>query len=234
MANSKIFEGKTTNEAIEKGLKELHTTKDHVEIKVIEEEKRSFFSILDPRVVKVEITLKDEQNNSVHKNYDSKNKVEKTEITKEEIDKITADVNEFVGKIVDLLPSENIKYSVLYDNGFININITGDNLNYLIGYRGEALNAFQTIINSFISNHISHRIKAILDIGNYKEKRKVTLENLAERTANNVIKNHKQVTLEPMQAYERKIIHTKLQDNDKIKTYSVGEEPHRRLVIAPR
>ena len=87
MAKVIISEGKTTNEAIEKGLKELNTTKNHVDIKVLEQEKRSFFDILAPRVVKVELTLKDEP--EVEKSYEVKPKTHtKVEISSEELEKI--------------------------------------------------------------------------------------------------------------------------------------------------
>ena len=71
-----------------------------------------------------------------------------------------------------------------------------------------------------------------MDVGNYRERREKTLEDLAEKVSERVIKTKKSVTLDPMSAYERKIIHTKLQNNDKVKTFSKGEEPHRRIVIA--
>ena len=72
----------------------------------------------------------------------------------------------------------------------------------------------------------------ILDIGEYRKRRQKTLEELAEKIAKTVIRTRKPITLEPMSAFERKIIHTKLQDNDKVKTFSKGEEPHRRLVVS--
>lgn len=88
------------------------------------------------------------------------------------------------------------------------------------------------ILSSIAGKGIKNRVRVILDIENYKEKREKTLEELAEKIANTVIKTKKSVTLEPMQAYERKIIHSKLQDNDKIETTSIGEEPRRRVVIS--
>lgn len=78
---------------------------------------------------------------------------------------------------------------------------------------------------------MSHKCTVILDIENYREKRKKALEELAEKIAKTVIRQRKKIELEPMTAYERKIIHTKLQDNSKVRTYSIGEEPHRRIVI---
>ena len=236
MPKSMIFEGKTTNEAIEKGLKQFHTTKENVEIKVIEEEKRSFFNILEPRKVKVEITLKEEvkTDKKLKNNEVNKDNTNKEEINLEEIKQIRDEVERFVKELINTLPTKNIEYTVKCEDSYINIDINGQDINYLIGYRGETLNALQTLISSFVSIRTKSKIKVILDIGKYKEKRKNTLVNLAIKTANNVIRNGKQVTLEPMQAYERKIIHTALQNNNKVKTYSIGEEPYRKIVISPK
>ena len=111
------------------------------------------------------------------------------------------------------------------------MDINGKDTGYLIGYRGDVLNSFQNILNNIVSKNSKEKTKVILNIGNYREKRTKDLEILAEKIAKSVIKTGKSITLEPMSAYERKIIHTKLQENDKIKTYSVGEEPHRKVVI---
>lgn len=114
----------------------------------------------------------------------------------------------------------------------LNVNITEGNLGFLIGYRGETLYAFQNILTAVAGKNIENRVRVILDIEGYKEKREKTLEDLAEKVAKTVIKTRKSVTLEPMQPYERKIIHSKLQDNDKVETKSIGEEPRRRIVIS--
>ena len=90
----------------------------------------------------------------------------------------------------------------------------------------------QTILSAIAGKGIEQKVRVILDIEGYKAKREKTLEDLAEKIAKTVIKSKKSVTLEPMQAYERKIIHSKLQENSKVETYSVGEEPRRRVVIA--
>ena len=122
----------------------------------------------------------------------------------------------------------NIKTS---KNG-LNIDIKNKDLGFLIGYRGETLYAFQNILSAVAGKGIENRVRVILDIEGYKEKREKALEDLAEKLAKTVIKTKKSVTLEPMQAYERKIIHTKLQDNDLVETRSIGEEPRRKIVIS--
>ena len=90
----------------------------------------------------------------------------------------------------------------------------------------------QNILSSIAGKGINNRVKVILDIEGYKNKREKTLEDLAKKVANTVIKTRKPIKLEPMTAYERKIIHSKLQENDKVETNSVGEEPNRRIIIS--
>ena len=90
----------------------------------------------------------------------------------------------------------------------------------------------QSILTAIAGKEIQNKVRVILDIEGYKEKREKTLEDLAEKVAKTVIRTQKPVKLEPMQAYERKIIHSKLQQNNKVETNSIGEEPHRRVVIS--
>ena len=214
-------EGKTTTEAIEKGLKELGVSKDKVEIKVLEEEKRSFYSILSPRVVKVELTLKEDKK--------EKNKEEKKHNENiQEIEKAEQDIKEFLDNFL----TKETKYEVKINNFDIYVDMNGENLNYLIGYRGETINAIQTILTAIANKKSTQKIRVYLNIAGYREKRIKTLEDLAEKLARTVERTKKSVTLEPMTAYERKIIHTKLQNNSKVKTFSKGEEPYRKVVIS--
>ncbi len=222
MSKTIISEGRTTNEAIEKGLKELRVPKEKVEIKVLEnEEKRSFFSILAPRVVKVEMTIKEEK------------KISKKviELTDEEQEKARNNIEKFMEELIKELP-ENTKYDINVDKNGIFLQISNQNLGFLIGYRGETLYSLQNIMSAVASKGIDKRVRLILDIEGYKEKREKTLEDLAEKVAKTVIKTRKPLKLEPMQAYERKIIHSKLQENSKVKTESIGEEPYRRIVVS--
>ena len=222
-----IAEGRTTNEAIENGLKQLRVSKDKVEIKVLEnEEKRSFFSILAPRVVKVEMTLKEEK---AEKKEIKPKKI--IELSEEEQEKAEEHVKTFMEEIIKELP-ENTTYEIHKDKTGLNVEISNENLGFLIGYRGETLYAFQSILSAIAGKEIDKKVRVILDIEGYKAKREKTLEELAEKVAKTVIKTRKPVKLEPMQAYERKIIHSKLQQNDKVQTESIGEEPNRRIVIS--
>lgn len=220
-------EGKTTTEAIEKGLKELGVSKDRVEIKVLEEEKRSFYSILSPRVVKVELTLKDEKQEEMVKKEKVKD-VRKHNENMQEIKNAKETIKEFLDKFLE----DKINYEIKIENFDIYVDINGENINYLIGYRGETINSIQVLLTALANKQSTQKIRVYLDIAGYREKRIKTLEDLAEKLARTVERTRKSVTLEPMSAYERKIIHTKLQNNSKVKTYSKGEEPYRKIVIS--
>lgn len=227
-----IFEGKTSTEAIEKGLKELELKKDDVEINIIKDEKRSFFSILEPRIVKVEIIKKEKNEKIEHK--EEKIKKEKIEMSTNAIEKAEKNISEFLDIFLKQVSTEKLEYKISNDKYYITVEISGENTNNLIGYRGETLNAIQNVLSSIANKEIEEKVRVILDISGYKDKRKKVLEELADKISKTVIKTGKKVTLEPMPAYERKIIHSRLQNNKKVTTESVGEEPHRKIIVELR
>ena len=96
------------------------------------------------------------------------------------------------------------------------------------------LNALQVILNSVANKKAKNKVRIVLNVSNYREKREKSLEELADKISKTVFKTGKSITLEPMMAYERKIIHNRLQTNNKVKTYSIGEEPYRKVVIEKR
>ena len=232
MAKSIISEGKTTNEAIENGLKELKVSKKNVDIRVIEnEEKRSFFSILAPRVVKVELTVKeDSEQVEIKENKEIKPKKE-IKLSNEEQEKAKGNLEMFLEEFIKNLP-ETTKYNIEKSENYINISLSGNDLGYLIGYRGETLYALQNILSAIAGKDIQNKVRVILDVQGYKEKREKTLEELAEKVAKTVVRTKKSVKLEPMKAYERKIIHSKLQQHPRVETTSIGEEPYRRIIVS--
>ena len=236
MPKSVITEGKTSTEAIEKGLKELNVSKNQVEIKILEEKKKSFFSILDPHVVKVELTLKEnaQEGKIAEKKKNDDEKVnQKKKADQDDLESAKASIetffNEFLTKI-----SPEITYKIEIKEDVINVVVDGNESTKLIGYRGEALNSLQIILSTIANKNKDAGIKVILDIGNYKDTRKATLEELAGKLERTVMKSGKSVTLEPMTPYERKIIHTKLQNSEFVRTYSIGEDDRRRIVIAKK
>ena len=223
MAKTIISEGKTTAEAIEKGLKAIGLPKELVEIKVIEENKKSFFDILAPKVVKVELKEKEAKK---PEEFEIETTADELESAKTELDKFLA---EFTAKLENGTTYEiEIKEKCLY------ISINGENVGNLIGYRGEALYALENILKALANKKSENRVIVRLDIENYKEKRIKTLQEVANKKARIVEKTGKVITLEPMQAYERKIIHSFLQENPKVETRSIGQEPKRRIVISKK
>ena len=223
--NSVIAEGKTTAEAIEIGLKQLNVSKDKVNIKVLENaEKRSFFSILAPRVVKVELTLKDvKEHYAPMQEHVNQITPEQIEIAKKNL---TVFLDEFSTKF------EDFDYDIKVNGNDINVELKGNDSSKLIGYRGETLNSIQIVMSTIANKNVMGKVRIILDIAGYREKRKKVLEDLADKISKTVIKTGKTIMLEPMPAYERKIIHTRLQNNEKVKTFSKGEEPYRKIVIS--
>ena len=223
--NSVIAEGKTTAEARENGLKQLNVSKDKVNIKVLENaEKRSFFSILAPRVVKVELTLKDvKEHYAPMQEHVNQITPEQIEIAKKNL---TVFLDEFSTKF------EDFDYDIKVNGNDINVELKGNDSSKLIGYRGETLNSIQIVMSTIANKNVMGKVRIILDIAGYREKRKKVLEDLADKISKTVIKTGKTIMLEPMPAYERKIIHTRLQNNEKVKTFSKGEEPYRKIVIS--
>lgn len=229
MEEKHIYEGKTSTEAIEKGLKDLGLKKSDVEvISVEDEEKRSFFSILEPRVVKVELKIKENIKKEDKKIVNTK---EKREMSEEAITKAKQNLSEFLNVFLKQISDEELTYNIEDDKYYIYVNIEGEKTNSLIGYRGENLNALQTLLGAISNKNIEEKTRVILDISRYRAKRKKVLEELAEKVSKTVIKTRKKVTLEPMSAYERKIIHSKLQNHPQVTTESVGEEPNRKIVV---
>jgi len=201
---SKFIEktGKTIDEAIEAALLELNATKENTKIEVLEEPSKGLLGIgAKPALVRV--TLNDNRNEII---------------------------DEFLLKMARLMDL-SIVNKIEEKEDKISVSIEGKDLGLLIGYRGETLEALQTLLGVIANKDKDNYLRIELDAENYREKRKETLTNLAKKKANDVIKYNKNVTLEPMSAYERRIIHVALQDNDKITTYSIGEEPYRKIVI---
>lgn len=222
---SNIYEGKTTNEAIENGLKDMKLSRKQVEVKVLEsEEKRSFFSILTPRVVKVELIVKEEASRIEKK--------KKVDISQETENKAEDNIRNFLNMFIEKLPTKNLKYEVKSDKNDLLVDIKGDDTGYLIGYRGSVLNSLQVILNNIANRDLDERVRVLLNIGGYKEKREKDLKDLADKIAGTVIRKRKSITLEPMTSYERKIIHSELQNNLKVETHSIGEEPNRKIVVS--
>lgn len=158
-------------------------------------------------------------------------KSERKQYGLEEKEYKTVDAEKLIKDILEALDL-TAEITVEEDDKFIRYLLTGENLNDLIGHHGECLYALSSFISAVCKND-KHK-KVVLDVENYRSKREETLRALAERIANKVAKSGRYYKFEPMDASERKVIHTALQNDDRVTTMSKGEEPRRYLIVFPR
>ena len=137
----------------------------------------------------------------------------------------------FLKGLLEHMGSQAVPHAWKADGDTYNVELTGEDLGYLIGRRGDTLDALQHLANYSINRNIDGHIRINVDAECYREKREDSLQRYAQKKAQQVLKAHRRTTLEPMNAYERHVIHAALQDMDRITTYSVGTEPNRRVVI---
>ena len=137
----------------------------------------------------------------------------------------------FLKGLLEHMNSEAVPHAWKVDDTTYAVELTGEDLGYLIGRRGDTLDALQHLANYSINRNIEGHIRINVDAEAYREKREESLRRYAHKKAQQVLKAHRRTTLEPMNAYERHVIHAALQDTDRITTYSVGTEPNRRVVV---
>lgn len=196
--------GKTVNEALENALKNLNLTEDKVEYEVLDEGSKGFLNLIGTKPAKILVKVK--------RDY------------KEE-------VRLFLRNILNSMKVQ-AEIRIREENDIIHIDLTGPKMGIIIGYRGETLDALQYLTSLVVNkDHNLPYKKVVLDTENYRKKREETLIRVAEKTAYKVKKIRRPYKLEPMNPYERRIIHSALQDNEYVYTFSEGEEPHRRVVI---
>ena len=137
----------------------------------------------------------------------------------------------FLKGLLEHMGSQAIPHACKADGNTYEVELVGEDLGYLIGRRGDTLDAIQHLCNYAIGRNVEGHIRINVDAEDYRQKREESLRRYAQKKAQQVLKAHRRTTLEPMNAYERHVIHAALQDTDRITTYSVGTEPNRRVVI---
>ncbi|MBE6925931.1 MAG: KH domain-containing protein [Ruminococcaceae bacterium] len=140
-------------------------------------------------------------------------------------------IETFIKGLLEHMGSTAVPHAEKAENDTYNVDLVGEDLGFLIGRRGDTLDAIQHLANYSINRGISGHIRINVDAEQYRQKREESLRRYAQKKAQQVLKAHRRTTLEPMNAYERHLIHAALQDMDRITTYSVGTEPNRRVVI---
>ena len=204
MEDWKEFTGKTVDEALTEALLSFQTTSENMEYEVIEKESKGLLGMFS-KPAKIRAKLKFS------------------------IDGVAKNFLDKVFKAMGIDATAEVVYDKEGEN--VDINIVGDDMGVLIGKRGQTLDSLQYLTSLVINKNNEGYLKVKLDTENYRERRKETLENLAKNIASKVKRTHKPVSLEPMNPYERRIIHSSLQNNRFVTTYSEGEEPFRNVVI---
>lgn len=195
---------KTVDEAVETALRELNADLEQLEIEVLEEPSKGFLGILGSKMARVKITVKENP----------------IEMAKEFLEPILAKL--------EVKPEIKAKR----DGNYYYLSFHGNKLGIMIGHRGETLDALQYLTNLAVNRRTNNHAHIILDVENYRQKREETLIRLAKKLAEKAKKTGRRVMLEPMSPQERRIIHTALQDDPEISTFSEGQEPYRKVVIS--
>lgn len=210
MKNSVEISAKTIEEAVRRGIEELKVSREDVIVEVLEEPVQGV-SFLDSKLAKVKLTV----NKKVSEDILNKTKIKVSKMIKEFFD----------------ITKDQVDYTVTEQNNFVYVQVNGEDVNHLVGYNGSILENLQMLINASLAKSDEEYAKVCLEINGFKEKKAKNIKRLANKMAENAIKFKKNIKLEPMTAYERKIVHNELQNNEYVYTESVGEEPKRRVVI---
>lgn len=204
MKREAVATGKTVEEAIKSACQIIAVDRDKVEVEILELPSKRLLGLLGASVAKVKVTYEETVEERAHSYLTGI-------LDRMDLGEVTVD------------SSEN-EDGILFD-------LKGDGLGIIIGHRGETLDAIQYLV-SLVANRGEEKYRRItIDTGDYRKKRENTLGTLAKRIAQNAVKTHRSTTLEPMNPYERRIIHTAVQEIPGASSWSVGEDPNRRVVI---
>lgn len=197
--------GQTVDDAVQSALEQLNTGRDQVNIEIIDEGKKGMFGIFGAKRAIVKVSI---QENPI-------------DLAAKYLEEMT---RSFAGDIV---------VDVKQEQNNVVFNLSSEKIAMVIGKRGQTLNAIQHLVQVMLNRQSTEFYRITVDAEGYRERREETLKQLASRLADKAIKIRRNVTLEPMPSYERKVIHSILQDNPKVETHSDGSDPNRFVVIKP-
>ena len=238
--------GKTEDAAIEAALQKLGLDRDDVSVEVLERAKSGFLGIGScPAKVKVTYEAPDEPEEApapepVREEPRPAPQAERRPARPAEPaaaapaadDEKAAKIDAFLTGLLEHMGADARPVVRVDENGTYQVELVGQELGSLIGRRGETLDAIQQLTGYAVNHGQSRRVRIHVDAEGYRAKREESLVRLAKKTAAKAVKYRRNVTLEPMNAYERHVIHTALQETPDITTYSIGTEPNRRTVVA--
>ena len=239
--------GKTVEDALQDALKDLGVSAEEVEVEVLETPSKGFFGF-GAKPARIKVALKDvsAENLTVEKN-ESTEEIKSVEVENdqnfndEEVAETNFDKTEVIERakkfLSEVLVEMHIEAEISVEETDYSIvfNLSGKNLGMLIGKHGQTLDALQYLTNLAANkNDSENRVHFVLDVENYRERRTETLQKLAKSVADRAVRMRQDVKLEPMNRHERRIIHTALQNNDRVETRSAGEEPYRYIIVSPK
>ena len=245
---------KTLDDAITEALIQLGVTSDQLDYEVIEKGSAGFLGIgmkpaviknEEPKPVKKEFTKKETIKKETVKKELAKKTFIKEEAVKEAAPSVKKEADlakvesqtieaceKFIYDVLKAMDMTDVKVtSVVDEEGALSIDMEGSNMGILIGKRGQTLDSLQYLTNRVANKMQEGYVRVKLDTEDYRRRRKETLENLAKNIASKVKRTRRTVSLEPMNPYERRIIHSALQGDPAVSTHSEGEEPYRRVVV---
>ena len=226
---------KNLDDAITEALIQLGVTSDRLDYIVVEKGSAGFLGIgMKQAVIKarrkpeekpVEEPVREEK---PEVKFEPKKEVELAKVEPQTIETC----EKFIYDVMNAMGMDDVKVtSVVDEEGALAINMEGSNMGILIGKRGQTLDSLQYLTNRVANKMQDGYVRVKLDTEDYRRRRKETLENLAKNIASKVKRTRKTVSLEPMNPYERRIIHSALQSDPAVSTHSEGEEPYRRVVV---
>lgn len=201
-----IYKAESVNEAIKKGLDDLDIDRSQAEINIVEQGNKGFLGLIGKKQAEIEIIIEDDP---IKKGK---------EFLEEVFSKTNIDVD------INIIEDKTDEEQVVYD-------LHSPDLGIVIGRRGETLDALQYITSLIVNKNTEEYYRIILDAEGYRERRKKTLERLARKLAQKAVNKERKVVLEPMPPHERRIIHITLKKDSRVKSYSEGEEPFRKVMI---
>ncbi len=244
------FSGKTIEDAITEACTKYTVTSDRLDYEIIDKGSSGFLGLNShPAVIKarpieegsVDVSAEKEVNKAIDSGVtekaDRKPPVseKKNDISDSDKEAVIATVDKFlddVFKAMEIEVTKNIRFDD--EDGSLAINLDGPSMGVLIGKRGQTLDSLQYLTSLVVNKGKGGYIRVKVDTEDYRERRKKTLENLAKNLSYKVKRTRRAVSLEPMNPYERRIIHSALQNDRYVTTHSEGEEPYRRVVITPK
>lgn len=234
--------GQTVDEAVRTALAQLNTTKERAEISILDEGKKGFLGIFGSKPAVVKVTVKEEEQ-PVRKAAEEKieeeaqtgldySNGEKEPKVEENLPDPVVESVKFLKEVVSKM-GITAEIEVKKEGRNVTLNLSGEKMALLIGKRGQTLNSLQYLTQLTANRYSKQFINIILDAEDYRKRRAETLSSLAERLADKAVRTNQDVKLEPMPSYERKVIHSALVRNNRVKTVSSGTEPNRYIIISP-